>query len=190
MNELPGLSADRLKRAIFAFVRELFPQQDYFGFYLYSVAEWDNGSQTGSLIPQSTTVGLPQIGRVPVRLPGLRVDLPVGQEVLVGFDNHDPTRPYIAHLGTLGTGLAPSSITVDASGLINLGVGASKGVARLDDGADAGTLVFTPNAGLAPAVLTYLPPGVPPVPPVAVPPVVYVPLSAVINEASTKVRAS
>ena len=123
MNELPGLSADRLKRAIAAFVRELFPQQDYFGFYLYSVAAWDNGAQTGDLIPQSTTVGLPQLGRVPIRLPGIKVNLSVGQEVLVGFDNHDPTRPFIAHLGTLATGLLPISVVLDSQTTVSLAGG-------------------------------------------------------------------
>lgn len=123
MNELPGLSADRLKRAIAAFVRELFPQQDYFGFYLYSVAAWDNANQFGDLIPAGATSGLPQLGRVPIRLPGIRVNLNVGQEVLVGFDNHDPTRPYIAHLGTLGTGLLPVAITMDSQTTVSLAGG-------------------------------------------------------------------
>jgi hypothetical protein len=70
---------------------------------------------------------------------------------------------------------------------IKLGPAATKGVARLDDTCDAGTLVFTPNAGTVAAVLVYLPPGsvVPP----AVPPVVNIPLSAKISAVSSKVKA-
>lgn len=155
MNELPGLAADRLKRAIFAFVRELFPQQDFFGFYLYSVASWDNGNQVGDLVPSATTVGLPSV-RCPIRLPGLKVNLAIGQEVLVGFDNHDPTRPFIAHLGTLGTGLFPVATTLEA-GAIKIGDGATLGAARETDSVDAGSLIAV-TAG--PSVsLAYLPPG-------------------------------
>ncbi len=145
MNELPGLSADRLKKAIFAFVRELFPQADFFGFYLYSVAAWNDGEQIGDLTPSASTAGLPAI-RCPVRLPGLKVNLRVGQEVLVGFDNHDPTRPFIAHLGTLGTGLFPLSTTLEA-GAIKIGDGATLGAARNTDPVSVGTLSFVPGSG-------------------------------------------
>jgi hypothetical protein len=151
MNELPGLAADRLKRAVFAFVRELFPQQDFFGFYIYSVAAWDNANQIGDLVPAATTSGLPPV-RCPIRLPGMKVNLAVGQEVLVGFDNHDPTRPFIAHLGTLGTGLFPIATTLEAAA-IKIGDGATLGAARQTDTVNVGTLAFNPGSGGA--TLTY-----------------------------------
>lgn len=74
------------------------------------------------------------------------------------------------------------------SGTVKLGsAGASKAVNRTGDPVDCGTLIFTPNAGLAPAVLTFIPPGGV-VPPVA-PPMVAIPLSGRTGTGSSKVKA-
>jgi hypothetical protein len=156
---------DRLKRAIASFIRELMPQQSYFGFYIYSVASWDNANQTGDLTPAPGT-GMPTLGKCPVRLPGIRVKLKPGQEVLVGFENHDPSRYYIAHLGSLGSGLLPDTWVVDADTLVGLGGAgiADLGVARLTDSVSVtvppGTfgVAFSPPSTLilnpAPVVVT------------------------------------
>lgn len=70
---------------------------------------------------------------------------------------------------------------------IRLGASATKKVNREGDAVSCGTLVFTPNAGTAPATLVYFAPGatVPPVPP----PAVSIPLSGVTGAGSSKVRA-
>lgn len=60
-------------------------------------------------------------------------------------------------------------------------------VARKTDTTDCGTLVFLPNAGLAPAALTYIPPGTTPVPPTL--PTVNIPLSGIINSGSKNVES-
>jgi hypothetical protein len=70
---------------------------------------------------------------------------------------------------------------------IRLGANATKKVNREGDTVDCGTLVFTPNVGMAPAVLVYAPPGTA-VPP-AVPPAVNIPLVGRTGPGSNKVRA-
>lgn len=147
MSDLPGLATDRLKRAIAAFVRELFPNYDFLGFYTYSVVEWNDGAQTAMLNPAPSVSGLPSIGPVPIRLPGMRVKLKVGQEVLVGFDNGSQTRPYIAHLGTLASGFTPDTLSMDATTRIKVGDGATLGAARLSDPVECGSLTFIPGTG-------------------------------------------
>lgn len=75
-------------------------------------------------------------------------------------------------------------VNIDAeNGLVNL-QGGDKGVARLEDTTDNGTLVFFPGTGGA--TLAFIPPGgvVPP----ATPPTINIPLSGEINSASTKTK--
>lgn len=63
----------------------------------------------------------------------------------------------------------------------------SKFIGRDGDTVDCGTLYFTPNAGMAPAVLTYVgPPG--PYPP-PVPPVTAIPLSGKLSASATQAKA-
>ncbi len=139
-NALPGLMADRLKRAVAAFVRELFPTLDYFRTYVYQVVTWDELTQTGDLTPAAGTIGMPPLGRCGIRSPGISWVLSPGQEVVVSFDNGDPTRPVISHLGTLASGLVPTLIGL--AGATSLDVpplGAS--VARVGD--TAGPFLIT-----------------------------------------------
>lgn len=141
MTSLPGLSGDRLKRAIAAFVRELFPNIDYYRPHLYSVATWDPVTQTGDLVPNAAIVGMPSLGRVPIRSPGIAFTLAPGHEVVVSFDNGDPTRPFISHLGTLGSGLVPT-----LTGLAGAGP-SDPSVARVGDTVTSHTFAFNPGSG-------------------------------------------
>lgn len=64
--------------------------------------------------------------------------------------------------------------------------GGDRGVARLNDDVDCGTLVFTPNAGTTAAVLSYIPPGGTVTPPT--PPTINIPLKGKISSASDKTK--
>lgn len=70
---------------------------------------------------------------------------------------------------------------------VKLGASATKGVNRQGDTTDNGTLLFTPNVGMAPAVLVFVPPGG--VVPVVVPPTVAIPLSGITGPGSAKIKA-
>jgi hypothetical protein len=145
VNELPALASDRLKKAIFAFIRELFPTLDFYRPHLYVVALWSFGAQTGDLIPHASAKGMPSLGSVSIRSPGITFDLSPGQEVVVMFDNGDPTRPFIAHLDNATAFIKPTFLGL---------AGASQSdpaVARVGD--HAGTLEFIP--GSSGAVLKY-----------------------------------
>jgi hypothetical protein len=62
-----------------------------------------------------------------------------------------------------------------------------KAVVRVDDTGDAGMLYFTPNAGMAPAVLAYTPPPGPYLP--AAPPTIAIPLSVKMTTGSPHVSS-
>lgn len=95
MQTFVGMPLDRFKRALAAFVRELFPTLDYMGFYEYSVSGYSVTTQLADLQPIQN-VGLPALTKIPLRTPGMVLDIPTGTHVLVGFVNHDPTQPYVA----------------------------------------------------------------------------------------------
>ncbi len=123
-----SMPQDRLKRALAAFVRELFPSLDYMGFYEYTVVAFSVALQTAVLRAVRTN-GLPQtLINIPARLPGVTVDLDVGTSVLVGFD--DQLQPYIAFLdkfsgtGPSFTGLAgamPTDVPPVGGGIARVG---------------------------------------------------------------------
>lgn len=101
-------SSDRLKKAIAAFVRELFPTLDYMGLYLYAVASFDVLGQTADLQPVLSS-DLPTLTKVPLRTGGTVYVLPTGTQLLVGFENHNPTRPFIISLDKFaGDGFVPT----------------------------------------------------------------------------------
>ena len=129
MVTLPGLSGDRLKRAISAFVRELFPNIDYFRPYVYVVLAWDESSQTGDLQPSTGSAGMPPLSKCPHRFPG-KFKLTAGQEVVVQFDNGDPTRYFISHLGAQ----LPAKSSLDATDEVDIGASASS--VKLAGGSD------------------------------------------------------
>jgi len=95
MASFNSMPQDRLKRAIAAFVRELFPTLDYMGYYEYTVASFDSVNQTADLQPVKD-IGLPTATKIPVRSGGVNYSLVPGSSVLVGFEGSDPTKPFIA----------------------------------------------------------------------------------------------
>lgn len=151
MTGLPGLSGDRLKRAISAFVRELFPNLDYFRPWLYTVLSWDDTKQTGDLQPSATSPGMPPLPSAPHRLLPAKVTLAAGQEVVVQFENGDPTSYFISHIGTLAGGSAPTGINLSTSDDIGTTLNSPRRVVRYGDaivfGAPGPGVVALPPAG-------------------------------------------
>jgi len=105
---------DRVLSALRALVRAEFPRLTFLGVYEYSVQA--NGNGNLDALPTDTTLSLPGIQAIPIRLPLGAAKPAVGSSVLVGFVNGDPTRPYVA--GTVPTCLTAS---VDASVELDLG---------------------------------------------------------------------
>lgn len=96
MQTFVGMPLDRFKRALAAFVRELFPTVDYMGYYEYVVMGFDVATQTADLQAVQST-GMPQtMTKRPLRTPGTVYNLPVGTKVLVGFANRDPAQSFVA----------------------------------------------------------------------------------------------
>jgi hypothetical protein len=125
---------------------------------------------------------------VPIRVnPGSEVKLAIGTRVLLGWVAGDLTQPMVL-LGGLGLGgmvdetHAFTGVYTLAGPRIRLTTG-GRGVARLHDTADAGTLTITSPASIS---VTYTPPdGAPAVYTVGAP----IPLRAKIDSASAKVTA-
>lgn len=134
MNGLPGLAGDRLKRAVAAFVRELFPNIDYYRPWVYVVASWNDSTQTGDLQPSAASVGMPMLPRAKHRLLAEKVTLVSGQEVVVQFDNGDPLSYFISHVGAFAGGTFPSSINLSTSDDAGVpGPGVARRVVRYGD---------------------------------------------------------
>ena len=135
-------SLDRFTAAVTAFVREMFPNLDYQGFYEYAVFSFDESAQTGDLQATSASSKVPQtLAKVPVRLQGGgTIVLTKGSTVLVGFENGDITQPFIAFYGA--TGDAPASkLYLNVTDELKLGQNATAGVAR---GGDQTTTLLPP----------------------------------------------
>lgn len=144
MNSLPGLSGDRLKRAIAAFVRELFPNLDYYRPWVYVVVAWDDSAQTGDLQPAAASVGMPSLPKAKHRLLATKVTLASGQEVVVQFDNGDPTSYFISHVGSFAGGTFPSSIDLSESDDAGTPLNSTRRVVRYGD-----SIVFgSPGPGI------------------------------------------
>jgi hypothetical protein len=135
-----NMPQDRLKRAIAAFVRELFPTLDYMGFYEYVVVSFDTTAQTADLQPVRD-VGLPTLTKIPVRSPGINFSLPSGMAVLIGFENHDPTRPYMAFFDKFASSGFVPDFTGIAGALPTDVPPIAGGVARVGD--QAGPFLIT-----------------------------------------------
>jgi hypothetical protein len=91
---------DRLIDSVRAVVRSLFPNYTYLGFYRYVLDNYSEADQTFDGKPVDTSKGLPNITKVPARAPGIAtIKLADGETVLIGFEDADPTRPFLAHFG-------------------------------------------------------------------------------------------
>lgn len=126
-------NADRFKRAIKAFINELYPTLDYMGYYEYVVVGNNLITQTLDL-QVASDIGLPPfLPKVPIRSPGTFYDIDDGTNVLVGFENRDPTRPFVAFLDKY-SGTKPAFIGLsNATPLDVLPIGGP--VARVGDAA-------------------------------------------------------
>lgn len=84
---------DRLKAAFTRMLAPLLTRLDYSCFYSATVVA-QNGD--GSLELKSTNAKLPNLSRVAIRygIPGITAKLNPGGNVIVGYENADPTRPF------------------------------------------------------------------------------------------------
>jgi hypothetical protein len=96
----------RLLQSFAAIVREVFPNVDFLGVYIYEVFSWNDAGQLAELKPVGNSK-MPVLKDVPPRLPGLRVKLNPGDQVLVGFQDGLSSAPFIASLST-GAANAPA----------------------------------------------------------------------------------
>lgn len=84
---------DRLQAWFAACVREAVKSMPYAGEYRYSVSACDFAAQTLDVKPLDA--GQPNHLKVPMRTPGMRLDVAPGSEVLIGYAGMDPTRPEV-----------------------------------------------------------------------------------------------
>lgn len=92
-----GAQLDTTRRlsAFQKLIRALLPELRYHALYEYRVA--GQVDDRLNLAPVRTLLGMPSLGRVPIRpgAPGVRSNLLLGSLVLVGFVNADPARPVV-----------------------------------------------------------------------------------------------
>jgi len=84
---------DRLRAWFEACVKEAVKSLPYAGEYRYSVVSCDFAAQT--LDCKALDAGQPNHTKVPMRAPGMRLDVAPGAEVLIGYAGLDPTRPEV-----------------------------------------------------------------------------------------------
>lgn len=101
---------DRFLKALRAIVREMFPRLDFFGVYEFTVQS--TGSNTADLVPTDTTLGLPSMVTVPLRLPTFRATLSTGSTAIVTFVNGDPSRPFVLTASSATEHLMTTEATV------------------------------------------------------------------------------
>jgi len=101
---------------------------------------------------------MPSISKLPIRTPGMELDLPNGTSVLVGFRNGDPTKPFVGFFDAPGNGQFPTRAWLKGTTLTEVGANPVLPGARQGD-----TVV---NAGLGTQVMfAVLPTGdSPPIP--------------------------
>ena len=88
---------DRLKQWFTACVAKAVESLPYAGRYRYSVVSCDFAAQTLDLSPLDPKQ--PALSRVPMRTPGLRLDIAPGTQVLVGYAAMNPTLPEVTSFG-------------------------------------------------------------------------------------------
>jgi hypothetical protein len=93
---------DRLQAWFTACVAKAVEQLPYAGEYRYSVVSCDFAAQTLDLRAldrgdpdDDNDMGQPDLIRVPMRTPGIRLDVAPGAEVLVGYASMKATRPEV-----------------------------------------------------------------------------------------------
>lgn len=109
---------DRLGRALRSFIRQQLARLFTYGMYEYSVTTSDG--TTADMTPIDTTIPLPGLTGIPLRLCGMTAKPAAGQKVILAFLNGDPTRPIV-----LSNDPKPTNAAVDASSALALGGSAS-----------------------------------------------------------------
>lgn len=162
------MTEDRIIRALRAIVREFFPQLTFLGLFEYRVVS-QNAAGEVSLQVVEKRAGLDDLPRVSARpgTAGTSSTLAPGSTVLVGFEQGDSGRPFIAHCAASNApGHVPLKTIVDAV-RIELGASPTRGAARYHDEVDVGALRITTTALLGSTafqlqhVLGGVPQGVP-----------------------------
>lgn len=118
---------DRVFDAFAALERTEDPRRAFDRLSEFSVQAVSSDGTTADVAPTDTTIGLPAIVRVALRLPFLTGTIAVGQRVLVFFINGDPARPAI-----LASDPVPKKSALDATSSVT--VGASAGLLQLGAG--------------------------------------------------------
>lgn len=88
---------DRLKQWFSACVAKAVESLPYAGRYRYSVVSCNFAAQTLELLPLDPKQ--PALSDVPMRTPGLRLDIAPGTQVLVGYAAMNPTLPEVTTFG-------------------------------------------------------------------------------------------
>lgn len=184
---------DRLRGALFGLARQALAAVDYHPSYAATVVQQQGNGDLEVRIEDDrfrrTDGGTGTAGvKVWPGVPGISYVLRKGTRVLVGFLNGRGNAPIVTGWRS-GT---PERVTLEAD-RINMGENATRGVARMEDTANVGALVFAPAPPPATGggTITYVPPGggAPVVVAlggtVTIPPVT-IPLTAVIDSASSK----
>ena len=122
-------SLDRIGAAFRALVRGEDPRRTFSAIYEFTVADIALDGSTADVTPDDTTIGLPPLVQVKLRLPFLTGKIAIGQRCLVFFVNGDPTRPAI-----LAADPVPTQSALDATTEVD--IGASAGLVSLAGGAD------------------------------------------------------
>jgi hypothetical protein len=88
---------DRPKKALAAFIRWVMRDVTYHRLYPATVQRQDTDG-TLDLYPEDPAIQGTGLSKVRIRhgLPGVTVKVPTGANVLLGFENGDPAKPYAA----------------------------------------------------------------------------------------------
>lgn len=147
-----GAGAGRLRAALAAMIRAETRRVDYYALYPATVVTQDGAGGPLDLRPDSEAIAPPQA--VPLRtLPGVKLTIPAGTRVLLGYEGGDPRRPYAA--------------LAEFADVTRLAVnGSTTKAARDGESTENGTLVIAAASSGVPPIstltFTYTPPQGPP----------------------------
>jgi hypothetical protein len=162
-----AVDQDRLKQVWDDAVSSAIPNIDFFAFYTCQVTS-QNSDGTLDLMPKSAA--LPSQKNIPFRcgIPGVTITVQAGAQVLMGWENGDPSVPFCAlwlpgQAGDLQSVVisAAQAITLKANS-VKIGPGTpTKGAARNSDSiqasltlAEVNEFIFTAPSGGGPCVVT------------------------------------
>lgn len=124
---------DRLKQAFDAGVEAALPGVNFQALYTCTVVA-QNSDGTLELMPKSGSLPANGYKHIPIRygVPGVKITVQAGAQVLLGWENGDPSVPYAA-LWVTGAAGDLQDLTIDAAGNITIGQGATLAAARATD---------------------------------------------------------